>query len=77
MKYYFLKVGSTLLLWRYTVEGIVYRVGDDGKTWVEAPSGLSHISGMGDGDAKEITKEQARRVYLQLFPEGNSKDAIP
>jgi len=77
MRYYFLKIGSKLLLWQFTAGGLVYRLADDGKTWVEAPSALSHISGMGDGDADEITKEQARNVYRQLFPEGDPIEAIP
>jgi len=77
MKYYFLKIGSRLLLWRYTPQGLAERIADDGKRWIESPSALSHISGMGDGDAEEITPEQARRVYSQLFPDGNPKEAIP
>jgi hypothetical protein len=50
---------------------------DDGKTWVEDAPAVSHISGMGDGDADEITKEQARNIYRQLFPKGDPVKAIP
>ena len=76
MKYYFLQIGQRLLLWRFD-DGVVEKLANDGRTWIRAPSAASHISGMGDGDADEITKEQARNVYRRLFPEGDPDEAIP